>query len=82
MFDAMVEIITGLLTIILGWLGVTIRTLNNRVNELEKHKADNTDLEEIKSDLKEILNLMTQIRIEQGIWRGTREREPALKKLD
>lgn len=84
MTDSLIEIIGGLLTVILTGLGFYTRWAHKRiddmdaalekaVHDLDTRKANNEDVQEMKKDIKEILNEIKKFELETVKWQGQME---------
>jgi hypothetical protein len=69
------DIAGGVFLLVLGWMGMLFRNVNNRLTELENKKVDNHELGELKSDIKQILQEITDIKVEQAKWQGRQEQQ-------
>ena len=64
--DTLLEIIGGIIVTLFGWTAVKQDNLSKQMND----KVDKSELDELRCDVKEILNMVTQMKVENAEWRG------------
>lgn len=73
-----VQIIVGLLMVLVSWLHLRVSNVAKKLED----KADHRDISELKTDLKEILKTLTELKVEQARWQGRSEAATESSKLD
>ena len=72
----LIECLVGLNLVLLGWLHMR----QNRQGKLLETKVDKEDFQEVRADIKEILNSVIDIKVETARWQGQMERAASNKR--
>lgn len=67
----LLEITIGLVVVMMGWLNLRHGQLEKRLDD----KADKEDVNEMKMDVKDILNSILQLKVDMARWQGTVENQ-------
>ena len=73
METTLVGIIGSLVLVLLGWLGMAVRKLSSKVEELEGRKIDKADFHLIREDIHKILDQIMELKLEHARWQGRSE---------
>lgn len=65
----------GLVVLILGWGHIRMTGIHKRIDDLDAKKVNASDLHEFRSDVKTILKEITNLKVEQALWRGRTEQQ-------
>ena len=61
-----IEVIVTLVIVMVSWLHLRQNDMSKKIDS----KADKTDVQELKSDIKEILKALTDIKVDNARWQG------------
>lgn len=71
--DFLVEIAIALFVSVLSWVEFRMRSILKRVETIEKETIHTSDLKEVREDIKQILNHITELKVKQARWQGRAE---------
>ncbi len=78
--DYLIEIIGSLILLILSWLGLQVRGMNQRLDDLEEKKLDKEVYHDLSTKIEKMTETLIEVKVELAKWHGRMESQDKIKR--
>lgn len=77
--DVLIEIIGSLILLVLGWLGIQVRSMGQRLDDLESKKLDKVVYEDLNHKIEKMTETLIEVKVELAKWHGRMESQDKIR---